>query len=407
MQEQPDEKSRVFVRGEELRIVAVGSRIKAVEEKVKEEGAVERDEWGLPIQRLSVSRERSRESSQSRTRVESGRTSPLLTDTLKPTTSADSLPIIPAQERGRSRTSRIAREPEVSALVSPVQANEEKAGQQNGNKAHELPPAPAPSKETVNIVNVDDVKPEKKAEDVGKSESPSAEPAVEKQRDESKPPTSVPVSGDVKRQSQIVSALDKSMYPEYDTNSAAAPVAVASEWSHQLVVPQEELESKQKSKEEEDDLGWQEMPIITKDDIYDDFGRLIVKATEAEEEEVDRTEAKKGYTRVNIDEDARSTTSMDENTQYLFPDDVNDDAARDPLSQMEATKDLLTEGQRVAYVGLCRLVLADMAASLDRLEGTSPRVKKDVSAAQESLQMWSQKMMIRLYAHMDISPAGM
>ncbi|RPA77290.1 DUF726-domain-containing protein [Ascobolus immersus RN42] len=195
---------------------------------------------------------------------------------------------------------------------------------------------------------------------------------------------------------------EKQLFP-VTPNTAPSNEPHVSEWSHQLAVPQKEEKPVEKKDNFFDDDDWQEMPIITAHDIYDDHGRLIAKERLDEEDE-QNPEHKKGYTRVNIDEDAKSTTSMDENTQYLFPDDPTDDGAKDPLSQMEATKDILTEGERVAYVGLCRLVLADMSKDMMKLEGTSSRCKKDLNVAREAMQMFTQKIMLRLYAHMDISP---
>jgi hypothetical protein len=74
------------------------------------------------------------------------------------------------------------------------------------------------------------------------------------------------------------------------------------------------------------------------------------------------------------------------------------------VSQLQATKELLTEGQRIAYVGLTRLELSSMLNDAESLVRTS-KTKKQVALAAESMKMWSQKMMIRLYTHMDISTA--
>ena len=104
---------------------------------------------------------------------------------------------------------------------------------------------------------------------------------------------------------------------------------------------------------------------------------------------------------------------MDENTQYLFKE-VNggtgagqekDEEQRDAVSQMQATKDLLTEGQRIAYVGMTRLILSEMIKQAESVIGVTKSTKKEMQIAAEAMQMWSQKMMVRLYAHMDISTA--
>lgn len=183
-------------------------------------------------------------------------------------------------------------------------------------------------------------------------------------------------------------------------------VASISEYSHQHAVAQPHREGKAL-----DDSGWQTMPAYARYDMYDDDNRLIAKENVEELEDMhgygNLGGAAKGYTRVIMDDDADSVTSMDDNTAYLFKDkstmlDDNEDAVRDPLSQMQATKDLLTEGQRVAYVGLVRLAMVDMEKKLARID-RNKNTKKVLDLAQETTKMWSQKMMVRLYGHMDIT----
>ncbi|KAK4172228.1 hypothetical protein QBC36DRAFT_197489 [Triangularia setosa] len=191
---------------------------------------------------------------------------------------------------------------------------------------------------------------------------------------------------------------------------ANIPVETTSEYSHQ------QLTSKQPEKVDDGDDGWQTMPAYAPYDIYDDDNRLIAK--EYHEGDDDQTYgygnlggAGKGYTKVLVDDDAESATSMDENTQYLFQGrdaagtsiTEDDENQRDAVSQLQATKDLLTEGQRIAYVGLTRLELSVMVKTVEESISISSKSKKYVSLAAESMKMWSQKMMIRLYSHMDIS----
>lgn len=182
-----------------------------------------------------------------------------------------------------------------------------------------------------------------------------------------------------------------------------------SEYSHQHVLMQPEEHEKPK---EDDDGGWQEMPSYARYDMYDDDDRLIAREHDADADETygyaGLGGAGKGYTRVIMDEDAESATSMDEHTQYLFKDPKGtsmgeDDEARDAVSQMQATKDLLTEGQRIAYVGVVRLEIVNLVkeAELEMTRGA----KRQVVMGAEAVKMWGQKMMIRLYAHMDISDA--
>ncbi|KAL8774938.1 MAG: hypothetical protein Q9194_003881 [Teloschistes cf. exilis] len=190
-----------------------------------------------------------------------------------------------------------------------------------------------------------------------------------------------------------------------DSTAAAAPNGVSS-WSHQTLAPHAE-----KKHDQHEDEGWQDMPALGQYDLYDDDGQLIARGTRETEEEANAYTglggAGKGYTRVQIDEDALSATSMDENTDYLFKSkeakaaEEDDDEQRDPLAQMQATKDLLTEGQRIAYVGVSRLAMATMIRELEDIEGTKG-TKTELRLAIESMKMWSQQMMVRLYSHMEI-----
>ncbi|KAK9366620.1 hypothetical protein V1509DRAFT_629077 [Lipomyces kononenkoae] len=154
--------------------------------------------------------------------------------------------------------------------------------------------------------------------------------------------------------------------------------------------------------------GWQDMPVYASHDIYDDDGNIIahqeIPSEDEEEENKRRGGAGKGYTRATLDEDdADNAEYLDESTNYLFhDDDPTDTAARNPLNQMHATKELLTEAQRIAYVGLCKLAMVDMATDLARKKG-SQKIARHMSLAYGSMAMWSQKIIKRLYGHMDIT----
>jgi hypothetical protein len=191
----------------------------------------------------------------------------------------------------------------------------------------------------------------------------------------------------------------------------------ASEWSHQRHISA----TTQSDEEDDEEEQWQAMPAIDEFDIFDDDGRLVAKGHRQTEEESNAYSgiggAGKGYTRVQLDEDAQSATSMDEDTNYLFKnglkspgmpekefDEDDDDDQRDALTQLQATKDLLTEGQRIAYVGVVRLTIHKMFEALGALEKTKA-FRKELMRSLEAMDMWGQKMMVRLYAHMDIDSA--
>ncbi|QIW95895.1 hypothetical protein AMS68_001413 [Peltaster fructicola] len=187
-------------------------------------------------------------------------------------------------------------------------------------------------------------------------------------------------------------------------NSVSLPF---SEWSHQQLANQTE-----EKVEETDEGEWQAMPALATHRVYDDFGKVLAKSYD---EVVDEESygynglggAGKGYTKVHLDDDVASQTSFDDNTAYLFKDGYarnaldEDDETRDVISQMQTTKELLTEGQRIAYVGVVRLSMIRMLEAMDAIERTKA-VKKMADFASESMRLWSQKMMVRVYSHMDI-----
>lgn len=254
---------------------------------------------------------------------------------------------------------------------------------------------------------------------------PESQEATDSNKDEDAPPTrpagsSAPIASEKKapdnstgltrqsEQSHLAKPKDKFATEGQDEAPNTAyvhPAEGVSQWSHQALAPQKTDQSGQDREED-----WQDMPAFADYDLYDDDGKLIAREANSLDEEGNAYAglggAGKGYTRVQVDEDARSATSMDDNTSYLFKNkgtDVmdDDDEQRDPLAQMQATKDLLTEGQRIAYVGVTRLSMAEMVQVLENLEGTKG-TKKELRIAVESVKMWSQQMMVRLYAHMEI-----
>ncbi|GAA5938898.1 hypothetical protein JCM1841_000845 [Sporobolomyces salmonicolor] len=102
------------------------------------------------------------------------------------------------------------------------------------------------------------------------------------------------------------------------------------------------------------------------------------------------------YTRLELDDDPEED-EISMRTQYLF----NEDTSMTPLSQMQQTKTMLSEGQRIAYVGLSRLVVREMVQTL----ALAAKGAKELEPARESCQNWANKIMGRLYRHMDVDGA--
>ncbi|KZT08796.1 DUF726-domain-containing protein [Laetiporus sulphureus 93-53] len=170
---------------------------------------------------------------------------------------------------------------------------------------------------------------------------------------------------------------------------------------------------------DDDDEGWQDMPVIRdRDDIAGGLdeedqkkyhyvppvhksgndgggnatGTLLDVDYRGNEwrSKVDQNENE--YTRLRVNEEDESD-EVHLRTKYLF----DEDKAMTPLSQMQATKDLLTEAQRIAYVGLCALTSREMSAKLKAVN------RKELKKAIENMELWALRITGRLYYHMELS----
>ena len=170
--------------------------------------------------------------------------------------------------------------------------------------------------------------------------------------------------------------------------------------------------------DDDDDDGWQDMPIVREDTFASGLdeedrkkyhyqpsaksktatnatGNLIDIDDLGNEwrSKVDQNESE--YTRLRVnEEDEPDEVHM--RTKYLF----DEDKAMTPLSQMQATKNLLTEAQRIAYVGLCWLTSREMAQSLKLIH------RKEMKASIANMELWALKIMGRLYYHMELETQG-
>jgi hypothetical protein len=171
---------------------------------------------------------------------------------------------------------------------------------------------------------------------------------------------------------------------------------------------------------DDDDDGWQDMPVIRQDDFangldeedqkkyhyvapsksrdgpmgnatgnlidFDDHGNEWRSKLDHNEDE---------YTRLRLDED-EDAEDVHLRTKYLF----DEDKAMTPLNQMQATKNLLTETQRIAYVALCALAIKEMTSKLKNVKS------KELKPAVGSLELWGLKILGRLYYHMELATPG-
>ncbi|KAI9566391.1 hypothetical protein HD554DRAFT_2278274 [Boletus coccyginus] len=173
---------------------------------------------------------------------------------------------------------------------------------------------------------------------------------------------------------------------------------------------------------DDDEGGWEEMPVVKEDEFagglddedqqkyhyvpkktgshahshssgnatgnlidFDDLGTQWRSKAEQNENE---------YTRLRgVEEDEADEVHL--RTRYLF----DEDKAMTPLGQMQTTKKMLTEAQRIAYVGLCALTAKEMVQRQKNAR------RKELKDAIHSMELWALKVMGRLYYHMDLEIA--
>ncbi|KAI0094238.1 hypothetical protein BDY19DRAFT_10660 [Irpex rosettiformis] len=174
---------------------------------------------------------------------------------------------------------------------------------------------------------------------------------------------------------------------------------------------------------DDDDDGWQDMPIVRSDDVAngldeEDQKKYHYKPPEKQESSTGTSNAtgnvldvdfegqewrakadqnESEYTRLRLNEEDESD-EVHLRTRYLF----DEDKAMTPLSQMQATKDMLTEAQRIAYVGLCALAAREMVDQLKAMN-TGKKEIKELKESVKSMELWSLKIMGRLYYHMELA----
>ncbi|KAJ7360974.1 hypothetical protein DFH08DRAFT_767677 [Mycena albidolilacea] len=165
---------------------------------------------------------------------------------------------------------------------------------------------------------------------------------------------------------------------------------------------------------DDDDEGWEDMPVVREDTFASGLdeedqkkykyvasakgasavnatGNLIDFDDGGYEWRAKLEQNESDYTRLRGNEEDESD-EVHMRTKYLF----DEDKAMTPLSQMQATKNLLTEAQRIAYVGLCALITQEMSQSLKRPN------RKEFKAAIQNMDLWAMKIMGRLYYHMEL-----
>ena len=118
-----------------------------------------------------------------------------------------------------------------------------------------------------------------------------------------------------------------------------------------------------------------------------------------DDDEEDDEGGARGYTQLRLDDDPE-VEQISAASDYLFTGGkvsaVEDVSHATPHSQLNTTKNLLSEGQKIAYVGLVSLVAKNIIRQLQRVPG------KELQAAIINTEEWRLRVMARLFQHMDI-----
>lgn len=190
--------------------------------------------------------------------------------------------------------------------------------------------------------------------------------------------------------------------------------------------------------EEDDEDDWQEMGATNDDAVFGEKGEVMVDSSHDLGFTKGSAEAY-GYTRIAAEQQAEMYQKADKKTDFLFkfsreqdekllqPKFVNDNDEDDDdfddveeiddvhkeshsaLDQLKTTKKLLTDSEKLAYLGLTKLVMNEMATSLATwgalkyCSSAKSKFAKRMTLAQSSMGQWQLRMTERLYGHLDVS----
>jgi hypothetical protein len=229
------------------------------------------------------------------------------------------------------------------------------------------------------------------------------------------------------------------LFKEEKENSVSIP-NVLSEDVKPFIKGSAEDNNKVTYEEDEDENDWREMETANDDVVFGEKGEVIVDAIV--EDSINQSAEAYGYTRIADEEQAEQYHKSDKKTDFLFkasmepakkqksdnksnphdddsnPDDDDfsieelDDISKEShsaLDQLKTTKKLLSDSEKLAYLGLTKLVINEMATSLakwgaaKRCSSGRSKFAKRMNMAQSSMGHWQLKMMERLCTHLDIS----
>jgi hypothetical protein len=190
-----------------------------------------------------------------------------------------------------------------------------------------------------------------------------------------------------------------------------------------------------KTKDDDDDFfsmktsNWKTMKTITELDYYDEKGELEF-ASQPNFDSLNNRSGIQGYTKIDTEEQVAKYFELDKKTDFLFrrgdsekdkeeaayrkedldyvseeeDSDYDEDDNLDSDERLQATKNMLTESQKFAYVGISKLIAVDMATDLAKIKrSTSNKVAKPLSLGQRNFSNWTMYIMTKLYDHLDLT----
>ena len=170
--------------------------------------------------------------------------------------------------------------------------------------------------------------------------------------------------------------------------------------------------------------GWKQMKTVTDIDYYDERGELEFQALD-KFNQFNPGAGSRGYTKIDTEEQVAKYAELDKKTDFLFrplehedpqkvasyrKEDIDSDLEYDAEDmvdsgdQLRATKDMLSDSQRFAYLGIAKLIMVDMATELAQIKQTaSNSIGKELSNGQKNFSNWTLYISGKLYEHIELS----
>ena len=190
--------------------------------------------------------------------------------------------------------------------------------------------------------------------------------------------------------------------------------------------PVDNAQIKLEPETQEDDFfsesNWKEMKTISDLDFYNEKGELQYKS-ESGRDFIHNNNFHFGYTKIDTEEQVNKYAALDKKTDFLFKnatrkprtygenrvifdaehEEFDNSDEVDPNEALTDTKDMLSDSQRLAYVGMAKLIMVEMATKLVMVQfGTSSKLAKQMSESQRHFSNWSSNTALKLYEHLGL-----